>query len=101
MRYPKSALKIDWFFISSLLSSYGLGFILANRVNKSVSVWVTLAGVVLLLFPYFFNYFVGGLIRQFNIDSFEVSRMRRAANLNIILEFLFPAFWQQERFISC
>lgn len=54
---------------------------MANRVNKSVSVWVTLAGVVLLLFPYFFNYFVGGLIRQFNIDSFEVSRMRRAANL--------------------
>jgi len=58
--------KIDWFFVAATLSSYTLGFIFANRVNKTVPYLVTLAGMILILFFYLINW----LISQLSTEPF-------------------------------
>ena len=50
--------RMDWFYIVGTLSGYSLGVIFANRVNKVGSIYVTLAGYVLILFLYFINFLI-------------------------------------------
>jgi hypothetical protein len=75
--------RFDWFFVATTLSSYTLGFVFANRVNKSVSYLVTLAGFVLILLFYLFNWLISEVTSEPLAGTLETRRQIKQRNLLI------------------
>lgn len=76
---------MDWFFVVASIGNYTLGFVFANRVNKSVSFVVTLAGLVLLLFFNLFNYLLKEITSQSEINRSTGNHHKNQKNLFLMI----------------
>ncbi|MGB4594997.1 MAG: hypothetical protein WBI14_03740 [Anaerolineaceae bacterium] len=92
MKQQISSERFDWFFLSATISSYTLGFIFANRVNKSVSFLVTIAGLVLLLFFYIFNRLISEVTTEPVAGRMDTRRQINHRNLRIYISMFLLSF---------